>query len=534
MNQNKIKVLIVDDEELIRKFIVSSLDWSALNMEIIGEAVSGLEALTFIEDLSPDIVFTDIKMPYMNGLELGQIIAEKYPHIKIVILTAYREFDYAQESIRIGVSHFLLKPINRTELKTVALNLLDEIDKERKKWFEFDHLKVILQENKTFLRERFLLEFLENSAFSQSAEKQILYYYLNEIPPYIQVTILETRSPYYYEQAEEERILQDMKNMEFVRNHLKNYPQMEVLADKDHHLILLSYSSEIQMVSLCEQIQRSIHQSAGFDISFGIGNGYTDFYKMSLSFQEGMESLKYSQYTQNQPIIIYQNDIHVQNSAWYLSQNALEDVTFYIKAGLSKQLNDILPALYLDEQGNLLSLEYARILSMTLLSSAINVANSIGLPINDLFDQDNHSFLQILIEPTSRELRAKTTAYLITLTASIATYRSNKNKTILWDILQYIKKEMTNPDLSLNTIALKFHMNDSYLSRTFKKELGFNFSKYLNRLRMEYAIQLLNSTDMKAYQIAETVGIPDAYYFSNCFKKYTGRSIRDYRKGSSK
>ncbi|MGN6715594.1 response regulator transcription factor [Anaerocolumna jejuensis] len=533
MNQNKIKVLIVDDEELIRKLIVSSLDWAALNMEIIGEAVSGLEALAFMEDLSPDILFTDIKMPYMDGLELGQLVAQKYPHIKIVILTAFREFDYAQESIRIGVSHFLLKPINRTELKTTVLKLCEEIEEERKQWFEFDHLKKILQKNQTFLRERFLLEFMENSTFSLLAERQISYYYPNEIPAYIQVTILETCSPYFLEQAEEERILQDMKNLEFVRNYLKNNPHMEVLADKDHHLILFSYSPVIQMVSLCEQIQRSIQQTSGFDISFGIGNGYTDFYKMSLSFHEGMESLKYSRYTPNQPIVIYQNDIHLQNSAWSLSQNLLEDVTFYIKAGLSSQLNDILPALYLDEQGNLLSLDYARILSMSLLSSAINVANSIGIPINDLFEQDNQSFIQILIEPTSAELRAKTITYLSKLTASIATFRSNKSKTILWDILQYIKKEMNNPDLSLSTLADKFHMNDSYLSRSFKKELGFSFSKYLNRIRMEYAIQLLNSTDMKAYQIAEAVGIPDAYYFSNCFKKYTGKSIRDYRKGNS-
>jgi two-component system response regulator YesN len=108
-------------------------------MELIGEAVSGLEALAYMEDSIPDILFTDIKMPYMDGLELSQIVSQKYPHVKIVILTAYKEFDYAQKSIRIGVSHFLLKPINQNEMKTILLNLLDQIDQERKQWVEYDH-----------------------------------------------------------------------------------------------------------------------------------------------------------------------------------------------------------------------------------------------------------------------------------------------------------------------------------------------------------------------------------------------------------
>ena len=99
--------------------------------------------------------------------------------------------------------------------------------------------------------------------------------------------------------------------------------------------------------------------------------------------------------------------------------------------------------------------------------------------------------------------------------------------------MQYIQANLTDPSLSLGSVAELFHMNDSYLSRTFTKELGFSFSKYLNRLRMERAIVLLRTTDLKAYQIAESVGIPDAYFFSNCFKKYTGKSIRDYRKGGT-
>ena len=235
----------------------------------------------------------------------------------------------------------------------------------------------------------------------------------------------------------------------------------------------------------------------------------------------------------DQPIVVYQNDIHVQNSGWTSPPAELEDIKFYIKAGLPDSVQKLLPSLYLTQDGNLLSLEHARILSMTLLSSAVNVANDIGIPLNDLFSDPGSSFMQILLKPSSRDLCNETGAFLTRLTTQIAECRTNKSKSALWDILQYIQANLTDASLSLGSVAETFHMNDSYLSRTFTKELGFSFSKYLNRLRMERAITLLSTTDLKAYQIAEAVGIPDAYYFSNCFKKYTGKSVRDYRKGAT-
>lgn len=532
-NQNEnLKVMIVDDEEFARKFIISSLNWEAFGLEIIAEAASGLEALAILEEQTPDIIFMDIKMPYMNGLELSHFILQKYPHIKIVILTAFKDFNYAQKSIQIGVSHFLLKPVNPVELQSTVLKLKEQIAGEKRQWFELDHLKKLLQDNYAFLREKFLLDFLENSLSSPSTSRQLTYYFPEGIPEYIQVTLLEARGASFLELSEEEHLLQDMKTLEFIKKHLGNDARMEVLTDQKHHVILLSYSPESHMVPLCEQLQCSIHQLSGIHLTFGVGNAYSNFHQIGLSFQESLEALKFSQYIPSQSITIYQNDIHVQNSVWRMERASLDNVQFYIKAGLTEPLNELLPSLYLDTDHNLISTDNARILSMSLLSAGINVANDIGIPLHELSEQGTGSFMPILLENSSRDLCSKTITYLNRLTTSIASYRSNKSKSVLWDILQYIRKEMSNPELSLNAVADAFHMNGSYLSRTFTKELGFSFSKYLNRLRMEQAIQLLGTTDMKAYQIAEAVGIPDAYYFSNCFKKYTGKSIRDYKKES--
>ena len=115
MKDSMFKVIIADDEELARKMLITAADWQALNMEIIAEAVSGQDALSIMEEQLPDILFTDIKMPYMDGMELCHIVTRKYPHIKIVITTAFKDFDYAHQCISLGVSHFLLKPILRKQ-----------------------------------------------------------------------------------------------------------------------------------------------------------------------------------------------------------------------------------------------------------------------------------------------------------------------------------------------------------------------------------------------------------------------------------
>ena len=242
MNNSTFKVIIVDDEELARKMLITGTNWSILNMEIIAEAVSGQDALSIMEEQIPDILFTDIKMPYMDGMELCNIVTKRYPHIKIVITTAFKDFDYAHQCISLGVSHFLLKPINRNDLLSTLLKLREQIEKEKQQWLEFDHLKKILEKNYSFLRERFLLEFCENSTRSVSTEKQISYYFPDGIPSYIQVTLLEAHSSHSGNLTEEEHLLQDMKNLEFIKKHLEGTKDIEIFADNNHHLVLLTYS----------------------------------------------------------------------------------------------------------------------------------------------------------------------------------------------------------------------------------------------------------------------------------------------------
>jgi len=136
----KTKIIIVDDEYLIRNLIRNCIDWESLDVEIIGEASNAHECLSLIEKNKPDIVLTDINMPLTNGLDMSKHLLDKYPEVKVIVITGYNEFEYAKRSIRLGISDFILKPVDDEELKEVVLRIKEKIEKEKA---EINEVKII-------------------------------------------------------------------------------------------------------------------------------------------------------------------------------------------------------------------------------------------------------------------------------------------------------------------------------------------------------------------------------------------------------
>lgn len=150
----QLNVLIVDDEYLIRNLLRMRINWEEQGMSIMGEASNAQEALDLVDKQQPDIMFTDIYMPNMDGIELSRLILKKYPDIKIVVVTGHDEFEYARQSIQIGIVDFILKPIRAAELLTVTDKLRAMIDEERKREQEIQRLRADLERNFPYLREK--------------------------------------------------------------------------------------------------------------------------------------------------------------------------------------------------------------------------------------------------------------------------------------------------------------------------------------------------------------------------------------------
>lgn len=171
-----LKVMFVDDEEKTRKLLRVFVDWQSIGYEPVEDAASANQAMELIEEEHPDVVITDIEMPYINGLEFAQMLAEEYPQIVVIVLTAHDLFQYAQKSVELGIKSFLLKPIRRAELIEVMKDVRTDIMEERRAIFEFEGLKSRIAESRTLIVQNFLNNLLLNKVDQESLWGTIRYY----------------------------------------------------------------------------------------------------------------------------------------------------------------------------------------------------------------------------------------------------------------------------------------------------------------------------------------------------------------------
>lgn len=123
------RVMIVDDEMPVRKLLQASIDWESLGLEVVGEAASGIEAINIIDDVNPDIVFVDICMPFMNGIEFTKMATSRYPNLFVIVLTGFDDFEYARQCVSLPVVEYMLKPIVRSDVEEVLKRVVDELNK---------------------------------------------------------------------------------------------------------------------------------------------------------------------------------------------------------------------------------------------------------------------------------------------------------------------------------------------------------------------------------------------------------------------
>lgn len=532
MGNDILKVMLVDDEEIARDFLRICIDWNEVGMNVICEASGGSEAIELIEKYNPDIIFTDIHMQFMDGLELSKIISETYPHIRIVILTAYKEFDYARKGIEIGVSDFLLKPINKTEVLKIALSIKEEIEEEKRHWNEFNQIKKQLDENYAYMREKFLMEMIGDSSTINDLAEKVNYYYQGSIPNYYQVALLETsHSENIKEINEEKRLLLRLESIDIVKKYFKDNKNVNIFFDNSRRIVILTHNSEIDLALCSEKLKTIIINRIKCHVSIGLGNVYNDCSFMSKTYREALDALKYSIVLGRNHVTFFNDELSLNEQYLDVREEDLREISFFVKAGLDEKAICVVEIIFSKiANSKNITIEQVRVISINIISTVLGAVSEMGLTYGEVYGKKELPYSQIFQIDTLVNMEEYIKNLMISTIKSIKIMRFRKSKKVIDDITDYIKINFSNYNLSLLNIASKFYVNPSYLSRIFKQETGQSFTEYLLRLRMEKAIEFLKETQMKAYQVAEAVGIKDPYYFSNCFKKFTGVSVNEYRK----
>ncbi|WP_270165609.1 response regulator [Paenibacillus sp. SYP-B4298] len=529
MERKQIKAIIVDDEVNARKIVPIIIDWQLFDFEFVGEASNGSEALDLIEAVSPDVVFTDISMPYMDGLELSRLIRERHPFIKIVVITAHPEFEYAKRSLHMGVQSFILKPLRSDEVKNVAIELRTKIQEEAQRWNEYQHLQLQLKENIAQLKEKFLNDVLAGLCDSDQLCSRFEYFFPKINSSTFTVMVFELNMT--LEEGEEQRLLQSLRCRRFIDYAIAEYEGIESFFDNSQRVVLLDREGKHDLALLGEQLTRSLVEKLGCQMSIGVGCMYTEIKQIKTSYKEALEALRYGKLHSGKGIYFFNDDMQLGGRAWEGKTGEIEEILFFIKAGIQDKAVLLLNKLFYDlEQKSELLIERAKLLSAQFVVSLTNAIVGMGMSLEEGRPFDLSLYSKIFGLDEIQDIKQIIVQLVTDVVAQVTRERSKKTNGIMKEMKDFIQKEMHSPEMSLSFVSSKFHMNSSYFSRIFKQDTGISFTDYLLKCRMEKAVKLLNETDWKAYQIAEKVGIKDPFYFSNCFKKFMGVSIQEYKR----
>ncbi len=528
-------VLLVDDEEEVIRVILKKIDWSGLGFSVIGYANNGVKALELMEEYQPDVVITDIKMPYMDGLELSGHIRTDYPAARIVIFTGFDEFEYAKEAVHLEVEEYVLKPVNSTELSEVLGRLKRKLDQEIQEKRSAEVMQKYYMESLPFLQANIYSALIEGRIQRTELEKYRTDYQLSFSGPLYCCLVIHTSS------------MQVPEGMNPVLLSLSVQRQAEEFLGEDWRIHSFSYlgntvfivqlKHENEMPDLtdeCDRFCKYAKRILGAVVTIGIGKVSEDILDMDQSYTEARAAVSYRVIYGTAKAINMKEIEPCDNRKMTISSDM--ELTNLFKAirisegpGLQRTVERYLEQNIFCTQ----SLQQYQASVMEMVSALYHFASNNDIRIPEFTDNLKRLYGEIL----DMETEAVRTWFLRVcqiLHDKLVTAQSRTTRSLVERAKDYVELHYGDEELSLDIICDVLGVSNSYFSTVFKKETGDSFIGYLTDYRMEKAARLLNGTNEKSYIIAKKVGYGDPNYFSYVFKRKYGVSPSKYRSGQDR
>lgn len=544
-----VRVFLVEDEVIVRDGIKKNIDWSGNGLEFVGEASDGELAFPMIQETKPDILITDIKMPFMDGLELSRLVKEHLPDTKIMILSGYDEFEYAKEAIGIGITEYLLKPISGAKLLEAVKKVADIIEKERNQRMVYEQIE----------REKLALEQLDRNKFfiRLISEKQSVSLILERARAcgidllankyqVILFKIFNDDEKIIYSESQNEKA----EKIEQIMTRVSEKYAENVIVIKrnvEGWAFIIKEVGDICLKEIrnkfIEELQILIKTQGDVKFFGGIGCEICRLSEFEKSFETADKAFAYryfkelNQIVEYEEVVISREDQNNNIRSEQLSLGSLSTkqsdrriVESFLKSGLRSEVKDFIDTYFaqLDEK-NMRSLIFRQYTIMDMYMAAVGMLEQIGYSSKELveecgeFDAMANGFEDI----------NQTKKYLIkvfTIAIGIREEASQKKYvTLLQEAVDYIKENYDNEEISLNTVAASVKISPNHFSTIFSQQMKQTFIEFLTSVRMEKAKELLRSSTMRTSEIANNVGYKDPHYFSYIFKKTQECTPREFR-----
>lgn len=521
-------VIVADDEEEIRRGIIQKVDWERIGFEVIGEAENGADALELVEKLEPDLLVTDIRMPFLSGIELARQIREVRPSVQIAFLSGFDEFSYAQQAIQYNIVSYLLKPISARELEAELVKIKHIMDE---KFEEFTRQNQAQQEieKSEFLLPLLLDSFLQGRVAEEELQKNAVQSGLLgnsniENMRYVVIVtgIVDTEGNDRTSRASVNAV--DMILKKYVR-YASCYLKGRVVS------VLAATQSGINkyLHILVEEIVQSVERMMKMKCQIGVGRSVGLLSDCREGYLEAMNAIQYSTNGESNVYFIYDEEksMHFSQEEF---QGSVEKIETLLRGGSAEELEQYLDGLEQEmwEKKNVLAL-FSLLISM-IVASVYKVVYAVAGEAEVSRLQAEYP-LHAMHEPERMtESFQNMKKMCMAAKDTIAEQRKKSSEVICEKAVQMIEQRYTEQELSVIQVSEEIGVSPNYLSALIKKNTGSTFVELLTKKRIEKAQELLCCTSMKIREITEACGYRDQYYFSHCFKKATGMSPNGCRR----
>lgn len=532
----KIKVFLVEDEVIIRSGVKKSINWEQEGYEFVGEASDGELAYPMILKEKPDILITDIRMPFMDGLELSRLVKKELPDIKILILSGYDEFEYAKKAIKIGVTEYLLKPISAAKLTEVLNAVAETIRQENEEKNLLETYSAEIRENterdKMRLFEKLLMGDLSMGEILEAGER----FGMNLGASCYKIVLF--------------KILANLENHVYAEQMVDACSSVEQAASMMEGVYVFQRGVEGWAFLLTAQDEKSMEESAKIlyqnlkqamknytqlEYFGGIGSTVPRIRSLKQSFREADRAFA-ARFVEEANQIISQKEFEKSQMEEGLKMQGVvqigksrEMLQKFLSNGTREEVKAFSDA-YISriEEENIRSTmvrQYVVIdVCIVILSFCERISSANRL-------QEEAEELQKMMQKIHSLSEIK--KYVVRLLNEAIELRDAESGRRYSDLIAAAKKEIENhymtEEISLNTVAISVGMSPSYFSSIFSKEAGKTFVEYLTEVRIEKAKEFLMCSSMKTSEIGYEVGYKDPHYFSYIFKKVQGCSPKEYR-----
>lgn len=595
------RLMIVDDEPIVRQGIRDRMDWRSLGFCVVADCQDGREAIERLGAAQPDVVLTDIYMPFVDGLKLAGHVRRECPRARVVILTGYDDFEYARSALQLNVRDYLLKPVTPSELRELFTRLRTELDEARARERDVQRMRALLAENLPLIKGRLLSRLLsgELAPRGEAAEKLAHFGIRFTAERYI-VAVLDVDEAFGGEggagwEAKEKpdrggggalpgspagalltREAGALPNQpgaltqsepgaltgsepgeaafpEGARRELTRFALFDCVerlagergmvfrSAEEHTVVILTESRpdapegvrgdsalgaqtdlESTALALCRATQREIERHFALTVSAGIGAPCPSMDGLRGSYLGARRALERRFVTGSNRVSLASEVPHAHGE--FDARGEERMFLASLKTGDVGAMASSLEVYFDGLRKNELPVEKCRLMVLQLLFAVFRALEEMGIDAAGIGCEQAALMREVERQPNLDACRA----WLLALGTRIADYlaraREDFTAKVTERALHYIQTHYPNPDLTVQDVCNYLSISPSYFSRIMKSQTGETFMESLIGERMRRAMELLNTTNLKAYEIAERVGYSDPNYFSLAFKKYYGKT----------